>query len=185
MKLGVIVASTRPGRVGFPVAEWFVGAAKAHGKFDVTLLDLKEIALPLFDEPKHPRLAQYEHEHTKRWSALVKAQDAFVVVTPEYNFMAPPALVNAFDFLYGEWHYKAIGFVSYGGIAAGARAVVHAKSMATTLKMMPMFEGVSLPFFTNQIKDGKFEPTPQNEQAATTMLDELLKWSGALKTLRA
>lgn len=90
LRLEVLIASTRPGRVGWPVGSWFVERARAHGRFDVVLIDLKELALPMLDEPKHPRLGQYEHEHTKRWSETVKAADAFVFVTPEYNTGTPP-----------------------------------------------------------------------------------------------
>jgi NAD(P)H-dependent FMN reductase len=81
-KLDVIICSTRPGRVGKAVGDWFDGAARQHGGFDVQLVDLAEVNLPIYDEPKHPRLQQYEHEHTRRWSALVDAADAFVFVTP-------------------------------------------------------------------------------------------------------
>src|SRR5512140_2140117 len=105
-KLGVVIASTRPGRIGLPIGNWFFERAKAHGKFEVELLDLATIGLPLIDEPKHPRLAQYQHAHTKAWSAKVKEKDAFVFVTPEYNFGSPPALLNALDYLFTEWHYK-------------------------------------------------------------------------------
>jgi len=84
--LQIIIASTRPGRVGLPVARWFVGEAEQHGAFDLDVVDLAELGLPFLDEPKHPRLQEYEHAHTKRWSARVAAADAFVYVMPEYNF---------------------------------------------------------------------------------------------------
>src|SRR5512141_2764170 len=106
-KLGVIIASVREGRGGAGVSEWFVAQARKHGAFDVTVLDLKEIDLPLLDEPAHPRLQRYARDTTKAWSARVKAMDAFVFVTPEYNFGSPPALVNALDHLYVECNYKA------------------------------------------------------------------------------
>jgi len=69
--LQVIVASTRPGRIGRAVGEWFAGEAREHGAFRVELVDLAEVALPLFDEPRHPRLRDDEHAHTQRWSAIV------------------------------------------------------------------------------------------------------------------
>ncbi len=84
--LQVIVASTRPGRVGRTVAEWFAAEAEGHAGFDVELVDLAEVDLPLFDEPKHPRLQQYEHDHTRRWSDTISRGDAFAFVMPEYNF---------------------------------------------------------------------------------------------------
>src|SRR5689334_3439299 len=112
-RLEVIFTSTRERRQGDAVAEWFVERAKKHGGFDVGYVDLKALALPLLDEPNHPTKRQYEHEHTKKWSALVDAADAYVFVVPEYNYGMPPALLNALDYLYHEWGYKPVGFVSY------------------------------------------------------------------------
>ena len=184
-RLMVIIASTRPGRAGLPIANWFVEHAKKHGAFDVTVADLKEIALPHLDEPKHPRFGQYEHEHTKRWSALVSAADAFACVTPEYNYGSPPALLNAFDFLFKEWAYKPMGFVSYGGVSGGLRSVQMTKGVVATLKMMPIPEGVAIPFFTKHVTtDGGFAPGELQDKAAAAMLDELRRWTDALAPLR-
>ena len=183
-KLGVVVGSTRPGRVGLPIAEWFVERAKLHGKFEIELVDLKQLNLPLLDEPKHPRLADYEHEHTKAWSKIVKSLDAFVFVTPEYNFSAPPALLNAFDFLYHEWAYKPAGFVSYGGQSGGIRAVQMLKQPLISMKVVGIPESVAVPFFTQHVNGNVFTGSESHEKAAVTMLDELLRWAGALATLR-
>ncbi len=182
--LKVIIASTRPGRVGLPIGQWFAEFAKKNGTFNVEVLDLAEINLPFFDEPNHPAMRQYTKEHTKKWSAQVDGADAFVVVLPEYNFTMPATLVNAFDFLYHEWNYKPIGFVSYGGVSAGTRSVQTAKLLATTLKMMPMYEAVTLPFIGQLMKEGVFAANETHEKAAAKMLEELAKWTGALKTLR-
>src|SRR5437588_355270 len=99
MKLHNILCSTRPGRQGPAIADWFQEFARQHGKFEAELVDLAPVALPLFDEPKHPRFQKYQNEHTKKWSASVAAADAFVFVTPEYNFGPPPSLLNALNFL--------------------------------------------------------------------------------------
>src|SRR6185437_13398474 len=115
--LQVIIASTRPGRVGPIVGDWFLALARQHGGFDVQVSDLAELALPLMDEPHHPRLKQYQHEHTRNWSARVDAADAFVFVMPEYNYTFTAPLKNAIDYLHTEWAYKPVGFVSYGGIS--------------------------------------------------------------------
>jgi NAD(P)H-dependent FMN reductase len=185
LKLHVIIASVRPGRMGLPVGVWFHAFAQKHGKFDVTLVDLAKVNLPFLDEPKHPRLREYEKPHTKAWSTLIEPADAFVFVQPEYNHSAPPSLFNALDFLFQEWLYKPVGFVSYGGPAMGARSVTMTKQKVVALKMMPMFESVGVPFIIKQVTDGAFTPTDQNEKAATTMLDELLRWAEAMKPLRA
>ena len=187
LQLQIIIVSTRPGRVGLPVARWFVSQAERHGKFAIETIDLAKVALPLFDEPRHPRLRQYEHEHTKSWSRTIERGDAFVFVTPEYNYGAPPSLLNALDYLVHEWTYKPCAFVSYGGVSGGTRSVQMAKQIVTALKMMPMFEAVSLPFFAQQIdkETGSFSPPKVQEDAAVTMLDELLKWALVMKTMRA
>ena len=119
LQLDVIVASTRPGRVGVHVGRWFHEVAREHSGFETHWIDLAEVGLPLVDEPKHPRLRDYQHEHTKRWSAIVDAADAFVLVTPEYNYSPTPALTNAIDTVLHEWAYKPVGFVSYGGVSGG------------------------------------------------------------------
>jgi len=186
LKLHVIICSTRPTRVGPSVARWFDEVARAHGGFDVTLVDLAEPALPMFDEPEHPMLRRYRHDHTKRWSALIDAADAFVLVTPEYNYGPPPPLLNALNYLYHEWHCKPVGFVSYGGISGGCRAVQVEKQTLTTLKMMPLPEAVTIPFVSKQIgEDKRFEPTDGQRKSAQGMLDELQRWAQAMRPLRA
>lgn len=184
--LMIVVASTRPGRVGLPVAEWFEARALGHGAFDVDLADLKEIDLPFFDEPKHPRLREYEHQHTKDWSARVEAVDAFAFVMPEYNFGFTAPLKNALDYLNAEWRYKPVGLISYGGISAGTRAAQMIKQVVTTLKMTPLFEAVSIPFVAQFLDEhGALVPNDVMENAADAMLDELRRVSDALRPLRA
>lgn len=181
--LQIFIVSTRDGRAGVPVATWFHERAQAHGGFEVELVDLHDIGLPLFDEPHHPRLRKYEHAHTKAWSARVDKADAFVFVTPEYNHATPPSLLNALDYLIHEWAYKPAGFVSYGGVSAGTRGVQMTKQVLAGLKIVPLVEAVNIPFFTKRIHEGVFDGADQ-EKAATAMLDELVRWSAALATLR-
>lgn len=185
LKLQVIIGSTRPTRRGPIVAKWFADFAKQHGKFDVELVDIADFKFPVYDEPKHPATGQYEHEHTKRWSAKIKSADAFVFVHPEYNYFAPPALVNALDYVFAEWNYKPAGLVSYGGISGGLRAAQALKLIVTTLKMVPLSEGVPVPNFNSMIgKDDVFAPTDPVKEGSTKMLDELLRWAEALKPMR-
>lgn len=184
-RLTIIIASTRPGRAGLPIGRWFFERAQRHDGFDVDLIDLAAVNLPLLDEPNHPRLRQYVHPHTKRWSATVDASDAFVFVTPEYNYGYPATLKNAIDYLHQEWQYKPVGFVSYGGIAAGTRAVQQLKQVVTTLKMLPVFESVNIPFHAQFIdEEGLLGANEIMEQAADGMLDELVRTEAALRPLR-
>lgn len=184
-KLHVVIASTRPGRVGPSVARWFDDFARQHGQFEVRLVDLADFKLPIYDEPQHPAMQQYKHAHTKAWSANVAEADAFVFVTPEYNFNPTPSFVNALNYVYREWNYKACGFVSYGGVSGGLRAVQSAKLLVTTLKMMPMVEGVALPMVGQMLDEqGAFVSNQLVDHSAQQMLNELFKWTGALASLR-
>jgi NAD(P)H-dependent FMN reductase len=185
VKLLVIVGSTRPGRLGRPIADWFVERAIEHGGFDVELADLAEIDLPLLDEAAHPATGQYEHQHTKDWSAQVAAADAFVFVMPEYNHSYNAALKNAIDFLNREWAYKPVGLVSYGGVSGGLRAVQALKPVITALRMTPVVDAVTIPMVKSMFTDGRFEPTDIVTASAKVMLDELVKLARALGTLRA
>jgi NAD(P)H-dependent FMN reductase len=183
--LKIVTVTTRDNRKGPVVASWFESLAVQHGTFQVETIDLAQVNLPLMNEPEHPRLRHYHHEHTRAWSATVDAADAFVFVTPEYNHTTPPSLVNAIDYLVHEWAYKPAGFVSYGGVSGGLRGVQTTKLLIVGLKMMPMVESVVLPFFTQAIDDeGLFTPPEAHTKAAHAMLDELLKWTLALKPLR-
>jgi NAD(P)H-dependent FMN reductase len=180
--LAIVIGSTRPGRVGPKFAEWFRERAVAHGGFDVGLIDLVEVNLPLLDEPKHPRLHQYVHGHTMAWSRTVERVDCLVFVAPEYNFGYNAALKNAIDYLSQEWADKAVGFVSYGGVAGGTRAVQQLKQVLTALKMIPVVESVNIPFFSQFIDEaGQVRANDVMTRAADAMLDELLRITGLLR----
>lgn len=183
--LTIVIASTRPGRAGLPIGQWFEKVAREHGGFEVQVADLAEINLPLMDEPKHPRLRDYQHEHTKKWSELVDGSDAFVFVLPEYNFGFPASIKNALDYLWAEWNYKPVGFVSYGGASGGMRAVQSLKPIAATLKLHPITEQVALHGFAKHLADGEFIATEDHEAAAKAMLEELQRVEGAMRTLRS
>jgi NAD(P)H-dependent FMN reductase len=185
-KLYVITVSTRPGRAGFPLSTWIFERAVSHGSFEVELVDLKDENLPMFDEPRHPRLRQYEHEHTKRWSAKIDAADAFLFVTPEYDHGTPPSLINALVYLVQEWAHKPVSFVSYGGPAGGTRAVQMVKPMMTALKMVVLHESVMVPLFMHSIDDkGVFNPSELQQAGAQATLDALAKWVSALTPMRS
>lgn len=126
------------------------------------------------------------HQHTRDWSETVERADAFVFVMPEYNYGFSAPLKNAIDYLHHEWAYKPVGFVSYGGVSAGTRAVQMLKQVVTTLKMMPMNEAVSIPFVAQFLgEDGRIHPNETMDAAADTMLNELSRWTEALQPLRA
>ena len=155
--LKIISSTVRPGRKGPLVAGWIADIARTQPQFEVDVLDLGEIKLPMMDEAKHPRFQDYEHDYTKAWSRTIAEADAFIFVTAEYDHGYPAPLKNALQYLVKEWAYKAAGIVSYGGVSAGTRAMVQLKSDLVALRIVPLFESVNLPFFTQFIDDeGEF-----------------------------
>lgn len=180
--LQVIVASTRPGRIGKSIGDWFTRIAEQHGGFQVEQIDLAQVNLPFMDEPKHPKLRDYQHQHTKDWSATIDRADAYMFVTPEYNYGYNAVLKNALDFLCQEWADKAVSFVSYGGIAGGTRAVQQLKQIVTTLRMVPIFESVNIAFAASKLdENGQVSDESLIAAAAIQTLDELLRLTSALR----
>lgn len=185
--LQVIIASVRPTRIGGSVADWFIPIAESHGGFNVERIDLREVALPLLNEPRHPRLQQYEHEYTIQWSATISRGDAYVFVSPEYDFSPPASLLNAIQYLAKEWMYKPLGLVSYGGVSAGLRSANALRIIATSNSMMPLPGAVSIPF-AGSLRDAdtnRFVPGEVQDKAAVAMLSELVRWERALRSLRS
>jgi NAD(P)H-dependent FMN reductase len=185
-QLNIIIGSTRPGRAGPVFAEWLERFVSEHGKFEPVLTDIDTFKLPVLDEPHHPRLGNYQNDHTKAWSKAIDAADAFVFVAPEYNYFVAPAIVNAIDYLLREWKYKPAAIFSYGGVSGGLRAAQSLKPLLTSVGVMPISEGVALPMYPKLLdENGAFNAGEQVVGGAKTMLDELLRWSVALKPMRA
>ncbi len=185
IRLKIILASTREGRKGPAVAQWIMEAAKAEGAFEVELLDLAAINLPFMDEPNHPRLKQYTHDHTKAWSATIESADAYIFVMPEYNFGYTAPLKNALDFLFQEWALKPLGLVSYGGVSGGLRATQLLKPVLTAVRLTVAGE-VPIPFFAQFIgEDGTFRPNDILNKGATGMLKGIERWAKVLGPMRA
>ncbi|MEV8146664.1 NAD(P)H-dependent oxidoreductase [Arthrobacter sp. NPDC080073] len=184
VKIAVVVGSTRPGRRSRQVADWVFSRATTRGGADFEILDLAEHELPLLDEPLPPSLGNYKHEHTKAWAQTISRFDGFIFVTAEYNHSVPGVLKNALDFLYAEWNNKAAGFVSYGS-AGGVRAVENLRLIAGELQMADVRAQVALPFATEFENFTTFTPSEAAEEALNPLLDQLISWTTALKTVRS
>lgn len=181
VRVAVISGSASPNRTGAPIVDWVGEALRARGGVEVDVVDLRELALPFFDEPNLPRLQTYVHRHTKEWSARVAAAGAFVFVTPEYNGSFPAILKNALDYLHKEWHYKPAGVVTYGnGISAGLRGAQALRQVLAALYLVPIQEAVPIPFVREHLNEGRFTATPAMEQALEAMIRELLRAQAAL-----
>src|SRR5476649_424272 len=176
----IVVGSVRPGRVGLPIAEWVRAEAAKTGRFDIDFVDLAELALPFMDEPNHPILRKYTKQHTIDWSARVDAAEAFIFVTPEYNYSFSPALKNAIDFLNKEWWRKPLGFVSYGGVSGGTRGVASLTPTTSNLGLVRVGANVELNFGGRQVVDGVFQPGEKETAILAKELEELYNLSGFL-----
>jgi NAD(P)H-dependent FMN reductase len=171
--LQIVIGSTRPGRRGGAVARWFCDAAIRHDRFDVELIDLAEVDLPLLDEPQPPGRGRYAHDHTRRWSQRISAGDAYVFVVPEYNHSYNAATKNALDYLKDEWRHKPVAFVSYGGSAAGARAVEALVPVVVALDMKPLGRAVHIPGIGRMVADGVLRTDDRLDASGLSLLDEL------------
>jgi NAD(P)H-dependent FMN reductase len=170
----VIVASVRPTRVGGAVADWVLDHARSRAALTIEVADLRELDLPIMNEPNHPRLHDYQYEHTKRWSEIVGAADGFIIVTPEYNHSVSGALKNALDYLYHEWHGKPVGVVSYGGISGGTRATVALQVILANFAMHGVTSNVEIAWVAQRIdEDEKFASDERLDRALEAQLDEL------------
>jgi NAD(P)H-dependent FMN reductase len=183
LKIGIIVGTTRPGRHADAVAKWVLERASKRTNAAFEIVDLADFHLPVLDEPMPPSLGKYSKEHTKKWAEKIATFDGFVFVTPEYNHSVPGSLKNAIDFVYAEWNDKAAGIVSYG-TGGGVRAAEHLRQILGELQVADVRSSVLLSLFDDFEHFQAFKPRPAVDPSLEAMLDQLLAWSGALKTLR-
>ena len=183
VKIAVIIGSTRPGRNGEAVAKWVYDIAKKRDDAEFELVDIKDYNLPLLDEPVPPSLGQYSQPHTRKWAAKIASFDGFVFVTPEYNHGTSGALKNAIDFLFAEWNNKAAGFVSYGS-AMGVRAVEHLRLIMAELMIADVRAQVMLSLATDFENYSVFRPAGGKDTQVSAMLDQVIEWGEAMKTVR-
>ncbi|HEX2955811.1 MAG TPA: NAD(P)H-dependent oxidoreductase [Chitinispirillaceae bacterium] len=183
IRIGIIIGSTRPGRVGESVGRWVYENASKRKDAEFQLIDLKEYNLPLLDEPVPPSMGHYSNDHTKRWAAKIAEFDAFIFVTPEYNHATSGALKNAIDYIYAEWNNKAAGIVSYGSIG-GARAAEQLRLILGEVQIADVRGQVMLSLFTDFENFTVFKPAPMHEKSLDTMISQVVSWGTALKTAR-
>ncbi|MEU3215912.1 NAD(P)H-dependent oxidoreductase [Streptomyces sp. NPDC006971] len=182
LKAAVLLASNREGRFAPVVADWFLSRAAGHPDIGTDLIDVAELDLPTAlsyrpDADAQARLAAV--------SARLAAADAFVVITPEYNHSYPAPLKNLIDWYRDEWQAKPVGFVSYGGVSGGLRAVEHLRQVFAELHAVGIRETVSLAYAGAQFDDeGRHRDPAGVDAAATALLDQLVWWGRALRDAR-
>jgi NAD(P)H-dependent FMN reductase len=188
--ISVIVGSTREGRFSEKPARWIWQHLKKRADVDARLLDLRDFPMPFFDQPATPAMPgrpPFEHEVVQKWTAAIAQSDGFVFVTPEYNYGTSAVLKNAIDWVYPEWNRKPAGFVSYGA-AMGARSVQQLRETLIELQVAPIRSSVHIPVATlwAHYTGGDVDAgLAELEAGAGTLIDDLLWWTGALKTARA
>jgi NAD(P)H-dependent FMN reductase len=183
IRIAIIIGSTRPGRKAEAVAGWVHDLAAARGDARFELVDLADYQLPHLDEPAAAAMGpNYTQPHTQAWAARIASFDGYVFVTPEYNHSTSGVLKNAIDFLYVEWHNKAAGFVSYG-LNGGTRAVEHLRLVMGELQVADVRAQVSLSLFSD-FDGADLGPGAHQPEILHTMLDQVIAWAGALRTLR-
>ena len=177
LNIGIIIGSTREGRVSPQVAQWVKEIADKRGDANYTVIDIADYKLPLLGE------AGTDASGAAAWSQAVAQQDGFVFVVQEYNHSITGALKNALDFLREEWNNKAAGIVSYGSVG-GARAAEHLRGILGELSVADVRVHPALSLFTDFENGTDFKPAQVQTDSVNQMLDQVIPWSTALKTIR-
>jgi NAD(P)H-dependent FMN reductase len=177
LKIGIVLGSTREGRVSPQVGEWVKGIADNRGDAEYEIIDIADFKLPLLGE------AGGDASGAAAWSARINGCDGFVFIVQEYNHSITGALKNALDYLRAEWNNKAAGIVSYGSVG-GARAAEHLRGILSELHVAHVRVHPALSLFTDFENGTDFNPKPVQADSVNQMLDQVIPWTTALKTLR-
>lgn len=186
-KISIILSSIREGRAGQNVADWIMSELSNHHEAEFELVDLKNHPLPMFDSAGFPSMVQngnYENEEVKKWAKKIGQADGFIMIVPEYNHGYSSALKNAIDWIYGEWNNKAVGFVSYGSIAGGSRAVEQLRQVAAELQLADVRAAVHIPNIWAAFNDEGKLNDPSVGAPLEAMVQQVTDWSKALQATR-
>ncbi|WP_312473142.1 NAD(P)H-dependent oxidoreductase [Neobacillus sp.] len=177
LTIGIILGSTRQGRVSPQVGDWVKGIADKRGDANYEIVDIAEYNLPFVftTDGSEPGI--------KAWSEKLTSLDGFVFIAQEYNHSITGALKNALDTARDEWNNKAAGIVSYGS-TGGARAAEHLRGIFGELQVADVRVHPTLSLFTDFENGTVFKPAELHLNNVNAMLDQVIAWSGALKTLR-
>lgn len=185
LKLTVIVGSNREGRFAPVIADWFLDHAAQHADFTVDVLDLgdpdTELPTALSYDP-----APAVRDRLTKVSPRLAAADAFVVLTPEYNHSFPASIKNLIDWHFTEWQAKPVGFVSYGGMSGGLRAVEQLRQVFAEMHAVTVRDTVSFHNARGHFdEDGRHKDPTAADAAAKTMLDQIAWWAHALREAKS
>lgn len=176
LNIGIILGSTRQGRLSPQVGEWVKKVADARGDANYEIVDIADFKLPLLGEADAT-------EQATAWNTKLASLDGFVFIVQEYNHSISASLKNALDYAREAWNNKAAGIVSYGSVG-GARAAEHLRGILGELSVADVRVHPALSLFTDFENGTTFKPADLHLTNVNGMLDQVLAWSGALKTLR-
>ncbi|GAA5226750.1 NADPH-dependent FMN reductase [Paeniglutamicibacter antarcticus] len=182
-KIAIITGSTRPGRINSGVAQWALAQARLRGDARYELVDIADFNLPLLDEAYPAAFRNYQNEHTVAWSTKISEFDGYLFITPEYNHSVSPALANALSYMNAEFANKAAGIVSYGS-AYGVRAVEHLRGILSELQVAHVQKTGMFSLFTDFEDFATFKPTELQAASLAPVLDQLVPWTQAMKSVR-
>lgn len=177
LKIGIVLGSTREGRVSPQVGEWVKSLADQRGDAEYAIIDIADFKLPFLGDPNG------DTQGISSWSEKINGCDGFVFIVQEYNHSITGALKNALDLLRAEWNNKAAGIVSYGSVG-GARAAEHLRGILGELLVADVRVHPALSLFTDFENGSVFKPADVQAASVNDMLDQVIAWSGALKPLR-
>jgi NAD(P)H-dependent FMN reductase len=177
LNIGIILGSTRQGRVSPQVGEWVKGIADKRGDANYEIVDIADFNLPFLftTDGSEPGIAA--------WGEKINSLDGFVFIVQEYNHSITGALKNALDSAQAQWNNKAAGMVSYGS-TGGARAAEHLRGILGELAVADVRTHPTLSLFTDFENGSDFKPQDLHLDNVNMMLDQVVSWSTALKTVR-
>lgn len=182
-KIGIVISTTRPGRIGPKIAQWYLDQVTSRDDAEFELIDLKEYALPFLDEPEMPGKQLYELESTKQWSRVVDGLDGFVFVVAEYNNGYPAPLKNAIDTIYKEWNNKPVAFIGYGSIG-GARAIEQLIPVTVKIDMIARSRTAIKLLDPRRMWEGDQIKAEHMRGNVQSMTDDLVWWTKFLRAAR-
>lgn len=178
LKIGIILGSTRQGRLSPQVGEWVKEAADERADAEYEIVDIREYQLPFYGE------GNGDEPGLMAWQQAIDRLDGYVFIVQEYNHSITGALKNALDSARKEWNDKAAGIISYGGSAGGARAAEHLRGILGELSVADVRANPTFSLFADFEQYKTFKPSDVQMKNVNVMLDQVIAWSGALKSLR-
>lgn len=187
LKVKVILGSTREGRHGEKVGNVIKKLAEAQAGWEVEYLDLKALQLPMYEDATSPSFRESIEglpESVQSWSRKIEEADAYIIITPEYNHGYPAPLKNAIDWLFKEWNRKPVGFVSYGAMLGGGRAVEQLRQVVAELHMTSIRSQMFFPMVWEAFEENGEPKAEGTAERAKNFFEELTWWGEALQAAR-